>query len=94
MYAIRSYYELTEYAFDGIFPAQRYAFVVTDYLLPPKRYVELILKWMRSKRPIRLVFTGDSFELNEAVSIESFDWKEVAGGSGDIEYSLRSYNFV
>ncbi|MFC6546142.1 LysM peptidoglycan-binding domain-containing protein [Cohnella cellulosilytica] len=39
-------------------------------------------------------FTGDTFDFNEAVSIESFDWKEAAGSSGDIEYSITLKKYV
>lgn len=57
-------------------------------------YVEYLTRWMASKRPIRFAFTGDTFDINEAVSIEAFDWKEVAGGNGDIEYTLTLKKYV
>lgn len=57
-------------------------------------YVYYITKWMATKRPIRFVFTGDSFDINVGASIESFDWKEVAGSGGDIEYTLKLKKYV
>jgi len=81
--------QLAEYSFSGIFPAQRYPFVTVDELLYPVEYIKLIEKWMTTKRPIRFIFTSDTYDINTPASIESFDWKEVAGSGGDIEYSLK-----
>lgn len=86
--------KLSEYVFSSIFPVQRYPFVVTDRLLGPVEYVEFILKWRKTKRPIRFNFVGDTFEINTPVSIEDFKWKEVAGSGGDIEYSLKLKKYV
>jgi len=87
--------KLTTYSFSSYFPAQYYPFMATDLLLEPRQYVEYLEKWMDTKRPIRFVFTGASFDINTPASIESFQWKEVAGSGGDIEYtlSLKRYFF-
>ncbi|WP_067843591.1 LysM peptidoglycan-binding domain-containing protein [Amphibacillus sediminis] len=86
---------LTDYSFTSIFPIQRLPMVVSDQLLPPKRYLSLIEKWMSSGKPVRFIFTGDGFDINTYVSIESFDWQELAGTGGEIEYSisLKKYLF-
>jgi LysM repeat protein len=104
--------KLTEITIESIFPAQRYPFVLVPETGPnrlrrPFEYVEMIKKWMESRRPIRFVFSGikgsDSsgeqssghdFALNMAASIESFSWKLVAGSSGDIEFSLSLKKYV
>lgn len=99
--------KLTEYNFNGFFPAlnMRAAngaiagttvdpFVTASLLLAPVEYVGYIKSWMETRRPIRFVFTGDSFDINTAASIENFDWKEVAGGAGDIEYTLKLKKYV
>jgi len=98
--------KLTTYRFSSIFPAQRYPFVDVPLLqtltsanessvkVKTNPYVDYITRWMATKRPIRFVFTGDTFDINAAVSIESFDWKESAGSSGDIEYSLTLRKYV
>ncbi|ASA24316.1 LysM peptidoglycan-binding domain-containing protein [Paenibacillus donghaensis] len=107
-----AYPKLTELTIESIFPAQRYPFVVVpeDGLRRPFEYVELIKKWMGSRRPIRFVFSGlkgvqdtrvsedltflDDFAVNMAMSIEGFTWKLSAGTSGDIEYSLSLKKYV
>ncbi|WP_168120961.1 LysM peptidoglycan-binding domain-containing protein [Paenibacillus sp. HB172176] len=85
---------LTQYSFNSLLPARDYPFTATPYLFEPRWYVDRILKWMDSKRPIRFVFTGESFDINEAVSIDSFDWKEASGSIGNIEYSLKLKKYV
>jgi LysM domain len=86
--------KLTPFSFSSIFPAQEYPFISSSVVLEPYEYVNMIKRWMETKWPIRFVFTGSSFDINEAVSIEKFDWKEVSGGNGDIEYSLQLKKYV
>ena len=101
--------KLTTYRISSIFPAQKYPFVDGPILqsvfvdgegelvkdgVKTNPYVWRLTKWMASKRPIRFVFTGDTFDINVAVSIEAFDWKEVAGSSGDIEFTLSLKKYV
>ncbi|CAM4456382.1 MAG: LysM peptidoglycan-binding domain-containing protein [Paenibacillus macerans] len=85
---------LTEYSFSGLFPAQWYKFVATDDLLHPVEYIKMIEKWMIAKRPIRFIFTSDTYDINTPASIESFTWKEVAGSGGDIEYDIQLKKYV
>ncbi|MGE7718049.1 LysM peptidoglycan-binding domain-containing protein [Priestia megaterium] len=86
--------QLTTYSFNGLFPAQWYPFVTTDDLLHPVEYIKMIEKWMTTKRPIRFIFTSDTYDINTPASIESFTWKEVAGSGGDIEYTLQLKKYV
>ena len=81
--------KLTDYAFSSFFPARRYPFITANTVLEPNEYVNMLQRWMATKRPIRFIFTGSTFDINEAVSIEDFQRKEVAGRLGDIEYTLR-----
>lgn len=58
-----AYPKLTEITIESMFPAQYYPFVVypqekAGKLLKPYEYVELIRKWMVSRRPVRFVFSG------------------------------------
>jgi len=98
--------KLPSYSFSGLFPAQRYPFLsVFDGLddkqkakvvvKQPSEYITLIEKWMDSRMPVRLVIVSDTYDINTAASIESFEWREAAGSSGDIEYSieLKKYRF-
>lgn len=81
--------ELAEYTIESLFPAQRYPFVTASIVLEPKVYVDYIMKWWETKRPIRFVYVGATMEVNIPASIEAFEWKEVAGSPGDISFSLR-----
>lgn len=95
--------KLSEYSFSSFFPGQQYPFLTSfdpkkpDHtrpfpeLLPPIEYVLLITRWMETGRPIRFIIggAGSGVKLNTAASIESFQWRESAGGTGDIEYTLK-----
>ncbi|WP_325175577.1 LysM peptidoglycan-binding domain-containing protein [Paenibacillus sonchi] len=107
-----AYPKLTEITIESIFPAQHYPFVLVrsegpNRLLRPFEYVEMIQKWMKSRRPIRFVLSGvnlkgeqddsaipNDLALNMAMSIEGFTWKLSAGTSGDVEYSLSLKKYV
>lgn len=81
--------QLAEYNIESIFPARKYPFVNAAVLLEPKAYIDYLIKWMETKKPIRFVYVGETVEVNTAASIESFEWKEVAGSPGDIQFALR-----
>lgn len=81
--------ELAEYTIESIFPAQPYPFITAPAVLEPKAYVDYIMKWWETKRPIRFVAVTATMEINTPASIEGFEWKEVAGSPGDIQFSLR-----
>ncbi|MGG1556237.1 LysM peptidoglycan-binding domain-containing protein [Paenibacillus ferrarius] len=97
--------KLREVSFSGIFPAKWYPFVTSEKLYEPMYYVKLIEKWMATKHPIRFVY-GAHYEqhlveqyfrgqdINFPASIEKFSWKEDAGSSGDLEYSLSLKEYV
>jgi LysM repeat protein len=92
--------KLTEYKFESLFPYYDYPFIApleaaggfSAYF--PMEYVNLLDKWMHRGKPIRFVYVGTGFAINEAVSISSFNWKEVAGTPGDIEYDLTLKRYV
>ncbi|GAA4865035.1 LysM peptidoglycan-binding domain-containing protein [Paenibacillus vulneris] len=99
--------KLKEVSFSSFFPNQYYPFVNEEVtLFVPMYYVNLIRKWMESKHPIRFIFAGDYnalakasgvtglSDLNFPASIESFEWKQSAGSSGDIEYTLKLKEYV
>ncbi|MBP1990207.1 LysM peptidoglycan-binding domain-containing protein [Paenibacillus eucommiae] len=101
---------LREVSFSGIFPAltslSNSYIEVKHEIFEPMRYIRFIRSWMASKRPIRFIFIGSQTlsqqernvtitgDLNFPASIESFDWKEVAGSPGDIEYTLQLKEYV
>ena len=98
--------KLREVNFSSIFPGQRYPFVVSSTLLQPMEYVTYIRKWLATKRPIRFVYAGvhstlqmsfgdkNSNDISMPASIEKFEWREVAGSPGDIEYNLSLKEYV
>ncbi len=88
--------KLTEFSFSSIFPAKKYSFISEAEPTPPIEYIQLIQNWMSKNEPILFVFVGDSVEyhISTYVSIQSFQWKEVAGSSGDIEYSIQLLQYV
>jgi hypothetical protein len=99
--------KLSEYSFSSFFPAEGSLFLPKDDVVdakdasrpkldykPPHDCVKLIMKWMESKRPIRFKYQGATFAINSPVSIESFQWKEVAGGGGDIDYSIKLKHYA
>jgi hypothetical protein len=94
--------KLREVSFSSLFPAQwaPYVYVKPDVLKKPFEYIDLIRKWMATKRPIRFICVGGRFQvdfnadLNFPASIESFEWKEVAGSPGDIEYTIHLKEYV
>jgi LysM repeat protein len=66
---------------------------------PPIELVLKISRWMQSKRPIRLIVDSGNegkagIVYNTPASIESFSWKETAGGNGDIEYTIKLKHYV
>ncbi|MFB6364242.1 LysM peptidoglycan-binding domain-containing protein [Paenibacillus elgii] len=75
-------------------------------LFEPMWYVGMIRKWMETKHPIRFIYIGSYAEykyqteskktadISIPASIESFEWKEVAGSPGDIEYTLSLKEYV
>ncbi|MCM3273655.1 lytic transglycosylase [Paenibacillus elgii] len=94
---------LREIKFSSIFPAQKGPYVVKGVqLFPPMWYVGMIRKWMSTKYPIRFVSIGHDYDaakkknsdMSIPASIESFDWKEVAGAPDDIEYTLSLKEYV
>ncbi|WP_058303451.1 LysM peptidoglycan-binding domain-containing protein [Gorillibacterium timonense] len=92
--------KLPEYKLESLFPYQEYPFITAfqyagePVVYTPMEYVAYLEKWMRSKKPIRFVYTGTGYSINETVSITSFNWKEVAGSPGDIEYDLSLKRYV
>lgn len=88
--------KLSEYSFSSFFPAKpsSYSFLATRAVMPPIDYVKVFQNWMSPKQSVRFIFTSEQFDINTLVSIESLDWKEVAGSGGDIEYTLKLKKFV
>jgi hypothetical protein len=87
--------KLAEIELSSFFPAEPLSapYISTQNLLKPYEYVEQIVKWRKSRKPIRLIITDSP--INLACAIESFEYGE-RGGSRDVEYTLvlKEYRFV
>ncbi|WP_458119788.1 LysM peptidoglycan-binding domain-containing protein [Paenibacillus sp. Z6-24] len=81
--------KLREITLESFFPGQRYPFVVGKELQTPYYYVEMIQKWMETKRPIRFVFSG--LQLPEsALSGDT----AVKNAKGEIERFISNETFM
>lgn len=94
---------LATYTIESIFPVSWRdgsgrilpPYISASIVLEPRAYVDYIMRWWETKRPVRLVAVTSTMEVNTAASIEGFEWREVAGSPGDIMYSLqlKEYRF-
>lgn len=83
---------LREISIESFFPNRNYYFCkITP--LAPYDYVNMLLKWKDSKKPIRLIITDTP--INIAVTIESFEYGE-RDGTHDVYFSLelKEYRFI
>lgn len=85
---------LCDISFESFFPGQRYPFLTTDDVWEPGQYVDTILRWMKTLRPIRFKLFGPAYDINTPVSIEDFQWREDAGSPGDIHYKIKLREYV
>ncbi|MEK3867689.1 LysM peptidoglycan-binding domain-containing protein [Paenibacillus sp. FSL H7-0716] len=85
--------------FESFFPAIQPGGTVPSFVSSanwgqPADYIQLIEDWMNKKKPIRFIFTSLGLKINLAMSIEVFNYKEVAGRPGDFEYELELKEYV
>ncbi|MGD9678435.1 MAG: LysM peptidoglycan-binding domain-containing protein [Vulcanibacillus sp.] len=73
----------------GLFPIIHAPFVSSLILKEPNEYINILKKWRSTKLPLRIVITDTAFPFTWACTIESFEYKEIAGEVGDIYYSLE-----
>jgi len=77
---------LMEMTIESFFPAQEYYFADVINAKQPYAYVEKLLKWKDSNKPIRMNITGTG--INKPFVIQSLGYKE-QDGTGDVYYSLK-----
>ncbi len=90
--------ELAEVSFESFFPADKnapYLSVPITQFNDPETCVKKINGWQESIYPCRLLVQTENLKFTIAVSIESFERREVAGHGGDIYFSLvlKEYKF-
>lgn len=85
--------KLSEITLSGFFPAQEYNFCAYSNIPTPEECVDKIIKFKKSKKPVRLIITDTT--INDLFSIESFEYGE-NDGTGDITFSiaLRQYKVL
>ncbi len=83
---------LPELELEGYFPLHD-THVTAAMLFEPMYYVEKILNWAGTLRPVRLTMTGTT-ELSWPVSIESFAYSEAGGAVGEVSYQLSLKKYV
>lgn len=85
---------LKEYSISSFFPKRRPVYAEVSKIKTPMEYVKKIESWMDNKKVLLLQVTTTN--INKQVTIRSFEWKEVGGAVGDIEYtiSLKEYSPV
>lgn len=84
---------LMKLTIESFFPNQDYYFADVRYSRKPYEYVNQILKWKNSGKPMRLAVVGTP--INHPFAIESFVYKE-EDGTGDVKFSLelKEYKFL
>lgn len=75
---------LREISLKSFFPAKDYNFSNNSDRKEPLAYVEMIEKWRKSTRPVRVIITG---VLNMEATIESFSYGE-KDATRDIYYTM------
>lgn len=84
--------KLDEFSIESYFPAMPTHYSTTDFR-KPEFYINWLRKWKDSKQPIRYIYDGGSFPINELVTIEEFVYDE-SSGSGDVKFTLELLKYV
>lgn len=74
------------YEIVSVFMVNRPYYAAVSDMLSPKDYVEKIKGWMDNRKVLLFQVTGTN--INEQVTIRSFNWSEIGGTAGDVEYTL------
>lgn len=80
---------------DSFFPNKQMHYLLNQSFPEPMKCVEMIRRWERSKKPIRIIIVGT--DINHAMAIEEFKYGRAdKDGSGDIFFSLSlvEYSFL
>jgi LysM repeat protein len=82
-------------SFEAFFPLNYDAsYCNTANLKAPWDYVEILERWKKSGKPMRLTITGTP--INMAVTIRNFEYDESAGAVGDVNFILdfKEFTFI
>ena len=78
---------LRSYSLESFFPKVRPIYMQGSTLKTPMEYVKKIRQWMDNKEVLQFIVTTTN--INEKVTIRSFNWQENGGTVGDIEYTIE-----
>lgn len=78
---------LRTYSISSFFPRKRPYYAQVKDMKTPQEYINKIKSWMDAKKVLLLQVTGTN--INDPVTIRSFEWEEKGGAVGDIEYTLE-----
>ncbi|HLO11482.1 MAG TPA: LysM peptidoglycan-binding domain-containing protein [Pseudoneobacillus sp.] len=78
---------LRTYSISSFFPSVRPYFAERLDISAPMKYVGLFQTWMDNKNVLLLQVTNTN--INEQVTIRSFEWEEKGGTVGDVEYTIE-----
>lgn len=77
---------LKTYSISSFFPSSQRIYS-KNRILTPMQYVNKIESWMNAKKILQLQVTTTN--INQKVTIRSFNWEEKGGVVGDINYTLE-----
>lgn len=85
--------KLAPVSISSFFPAQQYSFCQTTNIRHPYACVELIEKWIESKKPIQFLISETN--INMLCTIETFTYGE-KDGTGDVYFTidLKEYKIL
>lgn len=79
-------------SFESFFPVDNTRFATSSNVLTPSEYIDTIEKWKGAagavQAPIRLTYSGGSFEINDLFIISDFRYEE-GFGTRDVPYSIE-----
>lgn len=83
----RKLLELTIEGIIPLYPSKSKLSTATKPWINGKSYINKIYRWMKGKKPGRIVVTGD-LGINARVVIEKFEWGMADGDSGNFKYTI------
>lgn len=78
---------LRTYSISSFFPAMQDTYYTEMKGHPPHNYVKSFKSWMDSREILQFMVTGTN--INHQVTLRKFEWEEVGGAVGDVNFSIE-----